>query len=206
MIDFYISRRTKTYAAADLVDPDGIKTSFATVTSPVTLVPADFNGAVISAAGALDLPRSVTITRGNNANQYAVTPIVITGFYSGREVTDTFTPANDDGNDTFVGTQLFETITSIAIPLQGGTGGSFLIGVQYIGAPGGSRIMGVELAAVGTLNVGYGGQHGGAPAHTDAIPVAAGNVGQPKPVGIQRVRTNAGLSAPTTVGLTVYIS
>lgn len=200
----YCGKRSKSYAAADVADADGIKTSFATVAAPVVLTVADWNGSAITAAGLLDLPRTITITRSNNANQFAVAPIVLTGLRGGATVTESLTPANDDGNDILRGTQAFDFLTQIDIPTQGGTGGTFTIGVQDICAPANTTLFGVELVAAGTLNVGYGGTDS-APAHTDAIPIGAGAVGIPKPITPKRVLTSTALSAPTTVGLTVYL-
>jgi hypothetical protein len=102
------------------------------------------------------------------------------------------------------GTQAFDFLTRIDIPTQDGTGGTFLIGVQDICAPGNGVFLGVELAAAGTLNIGYSGNDL-AVGNTDAIPIAAGQVGVPKPITPRRILTSAALSSPTTVGLTVYI-
>lgn len=205
MID-YCSKRSRTYAAADVADADGVKTTFATVAAPVALTVADWNGAAITAAGLLDLPRTITITRGNNANQYAVDPIVLTGLRGGVTVTESLTPSTDDGNDVLRGTQAFDFLISIAMPTQGGTGGTFLIGVQDICAPANGVFCGVELAAAGTLNVGYGGNDL-AVGNTDAIPIAAGagSVGAIKPIAPRRILTSTALAAATTVGLTVYL-
>lgn len=193
------ARRTKTYAAAAVQDNDGIKTSFATVAAPVLVVEADFNGAAVTAgSGVLDLPRTITITRSNNANQFSVDPIVITGFRGGVQVTETWTPANDDGNDIFRGTQAFDRVVSIALPTQGGTGGTFLIGVQDICAPAGGSFTGVHLDAAGPLNVGYG--TGGTT--TDTITAVAGTV---YPIAASRIRTSTALSTPTVAALTVYM-
>jgi hypothetical protein len=198
------ARRTFTYAAGDLVDADGIKTSFATVAAPVTVVPADFNGAMVSAVTGIiaGLPRSLTIARSSAANQYSVVPIVITGKRGGLTVTESLTPANDDGNDILRTTAGFDTVTSIAIPTQAGTGGAFTIGVQDICAPWGDTFVGVELAAAGNINCQYG-EGVGSPA--DSIPVSAAQVGVIKPIAPSRIRTNASLTNPTTVGLTVYL-
>jgi hypothetical protein len=200
----YISKRSRTYAAADVADADGIKTSFATVAAPVALTVADWNGAAITAAGMLDLPRTITITRSAVANQYSVSPIVLTGLRGGVTVTESLTPANDDGGDVLRGTQAFDFLTSVAIPAQAATGGAFLIGVQDICAPANGVFLGVELAAAGTLNVGYGGNDSNV-SNTDAIPIAAGAAGVPKPIQPRRILTSAALAAPTIVGLTVYL-
>lgn len=198
------SARPVTFASAELAVANAIKTSFATSTSVVTLVPADLNGSGVSSSTGhiARLPRSITITRSNNVGQFSTGAIVITGRYGGKDVTETLTPGNANGNDTLRGTQAFDQILSIAIPAQGGTGGTFTIGVQDIVAHKGDRFSGVELSAAGTLNAQYGEGSG---AQTDATPIAAAQAGTIKPVSPTRILTNPTLSSPTTVGLTVYV-
>lgn len=195
------ARRTKSYAAAELQDADGVKTSFATSTDPVALTEADWNGAVLNASATLDLPRTITISRSAAANQYSTDPIVLTGTRGGRTVTESLVPANDDGNDILRGTQAFDALTSVSIPAQAGTGGAFTIGVQDICAPYGDRFGGVQLHADGTLNVQYGEE---ASATTDAIPftVATRDFAE---IAASRILTSAALSPATDVGLTLYI-
>ncbi|UOF77386.1 hypothetical protein [Caudoviricetes sp.] len=193
------AKRSKTYAAADIADADGVKTSFATVAAPVVLVPADFNGAAMTTGGVLDLPRSITITRSSAANQFSVSPIVITGTRGGVEVTESLTPANNDGNDVLRGTQAFDVITSISLPTAGGTGGAYTIGVQDICAPSNGVFCGVEMAAAGNLIVGYGGNDltGWT---SDTIPVPAVAAGFVKEIAPRRILTQS-----MSVGLTVYL-
>lgn len=199
-IPVHSARRTKTYLAAELADADGIKTSFATSTSPVALTVADWNGAAITAAGLLDLPRTVTITRSNNANQFSVAPIVITGLRGRGTVTESLTPANDDGNDVLRGTQPFDFVTGIAIPAQAGTGGTFLIGVQDICAPSGQTFHGVKLRGTdGQLNVQYGGDAGGS---TDSFAAVSNTL---EPIAAKRILTSPALAAPTDKALTVFL-
>lgn len=196
--------RTVTYAAGGLVVANGVKTSFATVAAPVVLVPADFNGANMLAGGFIaGLPRSLTIARSNNASQFSVAPIVIVGRRGGKEITETLTPANANGNDTLQTVSGFDSITSISLPTQGGTGGTFTIGVQDICAPWGDKFQGVELVAAGNINVQYG-EPAGSP--TDSIPIATAQVGVIKPIAPTRIRTNASLTNPTIAGLTVYLT
>lgn len=198
------ARRTVTYASGGLVVANGIKTSFATVAAPVVLTAADLNGALVSSVtGHISgLPRSITITRSNNLGQFSTSPIVVYGTFGGVDVSETLTPGNVNGNDTLRGVQAFQQITRVEIPTQGGTGGTFTIGVQDIVAPKGDSFGGVELGAAGTLNVQYGEGSG---AFTDAIPIATAQVGIPKWIAPTRILTNPGLSSPTTVGLTVYL-
>jgi hypothetical protein len=192
------ARRTKTYASAAVADADGVKTSFSTSTDPVTLVPANFNGAAIAAGGVLDLPRALSITLSNTANAFSVSPMVVTGKRGGGTVTESFTPANDDGNVTLYGSQPFDTITSIALPAMGSGSGSITIGVTDICAPAGGTFLGVEVAAAGTLYVQYGEGSG----VTDAIVIPDTLIGFVKTIAPTRVLTGTG---ETTVGVTVYL-
>lgn len=198
---YRIAGRSVTFASGALVDDDGIKTSFATSTNPVVLTAASFDGVATSTAnGKLTLlPRVITITRSNDAGQFSVSPIVMTYYRGGAELTESITPANANGNDTLIFNASVDTIKSISIPAQGGTGGTFKIGVQDICAQAGDCFIGVEAAAAGTIYVQYGDQVG---APTDGLIIPAALVGYIKPVGPTRILTNA---TKTTVGVTVYL-
>lgn len=193
------SARPVTFEAADLFVSNGIKTSFATVASPVTVLVADLNGAKHAGLGFINvpLPRTVTIGRSSASGAYTVTPIVITGMYGGAIVTESLTPGSANGNDTLWGAQPFDAITSIAIPAQVSTGGAFVIGTGDICAPRGTHFTAVELVADGRIQGAYDG------GLTDATPSLAGVL---KPIVPHRIRTNPTLSNPTTVGLTVYVA
>jgi hypothetical protein len=196
-----IASRTVTLAAGAVQDDDGIKTSFATVTSPVTIVPADFNGAVVSSSTGFitGLARVVTITRSNNAAQFSVVPIVMTYVRGGQILTESLTPANANGNDVLAFNAAVEKIISIAFPAQGGTGGTFKVGVRDVCALAGDSFVGVELAAAGTLYVQYGEA---ASAPTDAIVIPSTLIGSIKPICPTRILTD---TTKTTVGFTVYL-
>jgi hypothetical protein len=191
-----MSKRTKSYAAADLVDVDGIKTTFSGETSDHTYVPADLNGAQVLTGGVLDLPRTVTITRASVANAYSTDPIVVTGRRGGDTITDSIAQPNDDGNDTLLGAKLFDVITSIFIPANALGTASFQIGVGDVGAPAGTRFAGIRAHDAGTINVRFGEGTSGAP--TDGVPFAAGDL-RFDPVQASRVLRT------TTIGVTVYI-
>lgn len=196
-----IPKRTVSYASGTYVDTDGVKTSFATVAAPVALTVADWNGAVITAAGLLDLPRTITITRSSAADQYSVDPIVLTGLRGGATVTESLTPANNDGNDTLIGQQAFDFLTGIAIPTQGGTGGSFTVGVRDICAPTNGLFCGFEAAAAGNVALGYGGIDSAACTNTDIIPVPAVAIGFCKAIQFRRVISGS----MGAIGITLYI-
>lgn len=190
--------RTKSYASGEVLDADGVKTSFATVASPVALTTADWNGAVVLTGGILDLPRQLTISRSNNAGQFSTAPIVVTYTRGGITVVDSIVPGNANGNDILRTTQAVEVLQSIALPAQGGTGGTFTIGVEDICCPKGQKFCGIELAANGTLYVQYGEASG---AQSDAIPVVIANRCFYE-IAPTRVLTASG---KTAVGVTVYL-
>lgn len=197
--------RSKTYTAAQVADADGVKTSFSTSTSVAALDETDWNGAVLSSSAVLDLPRTITITLSNDANQFSTDPITLTGIRGGAVVTETLTPVDNDGNTTLRGTQIFDQLTGVDLPAMDGTGGTITIGVQDICAPYGGHFCGVELAAAGTLNVGYGPDH--AVATTDAIPVTTASTENFRLItGARRILTSSALASATTVGLTVYVA
>lgn len=196
------SRRTVTFAAGAVLDADGIKTAFATVAAPVSVLPASFNGVLVSTTTGIisPLPRTITIARSNNAGQFSVAPIVVNGKRGGAFISESLTPANANGNDILRTVAAFDTITSIDLPTQGGTGGTFTIGVQDICTQvDGAVFQGVEVAAAGTLYLQYGESASSA---TDAIIVPAALVGYVKQVAPTRVLTSA---SQTTVGVTVYL-
>lgn len=192
------ARRTVSFAAGELVVTNGIKTSFATSTSPQSLGAADYNGAAVANAGTnwAKLPRQVTISRSSSAASYTTTDIVLTGKVNGESVTENLTPANANGGDTLASSYVWDLPPAIAIPAQANASGAFTIGVRDIGHMATSEaLMGAKLHANGTLNIDFGdGQ-------TDAIPCLAD---VREHIRIPRILTSSALSSPTTVGLTVY--
>lgn len=191
------AKRTKTYASADLLDADGIKTSIATVAAPVTYVVANFNGAAIS-AGVLDLPRSVSVSTTANVGSYTIAaPIVVTGKRGGVDVTENLTLTATGGNETIYGTQAFDSIASIAIPAMSNTSGAFTFGVADICAPAGDTFSGVKCDTAVTLYVKYGE----APtSKTDSMAVAAKTL---EPIAPSRVLTTT--SKTSGAAVTVYL-
>jgi len=198
-----LARQTVTYAAAELDDLDGVKTTFATAATATALTPANYTGALVASSGtawAKGLPRSVTISRSAATGSYTTDPIVLTGTRDSQPVTESLTPADADGDDTIRGTQLWDAPPSIALPAQVNTSGAITIGCGDIGQRCAlDRFAGVKLVANGQLNVQYG-ERSGAP--TDSHAAIAGSV---EPIAPTRIRTSAELTSPTTVGLTVYL-
>ncbi len=191
------AKRTKTYASADLLDADGIKTSIATVAAPVTYVVANLNGAAIS-TGVLDLPRSVSVTTTSSVGAYAIaSPIVVTGKRGGDVVTESLTLTQTGGNETIYGTQAFDSIASIAIPAMVNTAGTFTFGVADICAPAGDVFSGVKCDTAVTLHVQYGEA---STSKADATAVLAKTL---EPIGPSRVLTKTGKTSGAAV--TVYL-
>lgn len=75
----------------------------------------------------LDPPRNITFTASNSADFDAVDMVVEGTDLHGRELTETIS-LTDAGNTTDSGVKCFRTVTSITIPAQAGTGGSYTIG------------------------------------------------------------------------------
>lgn len=192
------SRRTYTFLAADLNDPNGIKASVATVASAQVYDADDFDGEAVAVSGTkwARLPRTITITRASNVGSYTTDDIVITGTWRGTAVTETYTPADADGGDSFRGSQPFDTPPTVSIPAQVNTGGAFEIGVGDICSPPEETFHAVTLRADGQLNVYYPG------GLTDSF---ASKEGNPNAIAPERVLTSASLGTPTTVDLTVAL-
>lgn len=193
------ARRTVTLTAAEMEDTDGVRASLATSVGTITMLPADFVSANMdTTTGAfLKLPRSVTITLSSSAGSYTTDDIVITGKRGTSTVTETLTPTTANGGETLRGTQIFDSITSIAIPAQVNTSGAWTVGFQDVAAPVGMQFVGIRMnAASGTLNLGYGSL-------TDAVPGVQNYV---EPIAFERVLTSSALSSPTTVGVTLYLN
>lgn len=90
-----------------------------------TLSGASLNGAV--GTRAMNPPRAVSLVLSSHADWDATTATV-TGTRHGTVQTDTLSIPNG-GNTTLVTTKLFDSVTSITIPAQSGTGGTFTVGL-----------------------------------------------------------------------------
>jgi len=95
-----------------------------------TILAADMNGA-LGAGAELFPPRNVTLTLSSHADWDATTATVTGTDENGAAVTESLSIPNG-GNATVTGTQMFRTITSLAIPAQSGTGGTFTFGVGSV--------------------------------------------------------------------------
>lgn len=166
------SPRCFSRTSAEATDRDGLRTAWATVAAPVTVLPADLNGAqlVASGAGAIKGPdRTVTLYRSNAANQFSTAAITLVAKnFRGEQITQTVTPATDDGNDTLEFTTPVSEIVSLSLPAQAGVGGQFELGVKDLHAPAGQPFRQVRAGAAGNIGAVF------VDGSTDTVPAAAG--------------------------------
>lgn len=196
------SPRTILVALADLADADGLKTSIATALTAQVYSGAALNGALANPGPAvLDAPpsgkgpRFFSVTTTTDAATYNTTdPIVVTGKYGGVAVTENILLTQAGGNETVLGNQPFDEVTSIAVPAQLTTDGAFTFGVSGVACkgPGGRQhpYRQVQAIGAGNLHVGYtGGFH-------DTIPMTDGQKETIEPVRIY---------ADSTCGVRLYL-
>jgi hypothetical protein len=117
-----------------------------------TLTGAALNGAV--GVGTMFPPRNVTLTFSNHADWDATTAVVTGKDQNGDTVTENLAIPNN-GNATVIGAVLFSSITSIVIPAQSGTGGTFTAGTGLLLGNVEQRIIGVTLYDALKLPGGY---------------------------------------------------
>lgn len=110
-----------------LGDADAIITSRASSGSDQTVTGAGLNGFI--GVQVMDPPRPVTLTLSNHADWDATTAVVTGTNAAGATIFENLAIANG-GNATVTGTKYFRTVTSVLIPAQSGTGGSFTLGVR----------------------------------------------------------------------------
>jgi hypothetical protein len=121
-----------------------------------------------------DPPRYVSVTTSASGATYNTTDgIVFAGKRGGVDVSETLMLTDAAGNETIVGNQAFDQITSITVPAQLGGGGAFTFGVSGIAArldEAGDAIpyRAIRAGAAGNARIGY--QVGAA----DTLPMGAG--------------------------------
>lgn len=143
--------KTVSYSAA-LADTDAIKTSIATVAATATYTGGALNGVI--GATAMVPARTVSVTTSANVGTYTGVAIVVTGTdVNGLALSETLTLTAVDGNETIVGSKGFKTVTSIAIPAQFDTGGTFQFGVRDVMCSTPPKA--VRCVGAGALKVGY---------------------------------------------------
>lgn len=132
-------------------DPDSIiATGGVSSASPQTLTGASLNGVV--GIGTMDPPRRLEFVLSSHADWNATT-ITVTGTNrNGAVITELFV-VPDGGNTTLIGAKLFRTVTSVAIPAQGGGGGTYTMGTIVGSADQDSIIaVGTSTASIQTLD------------------------------------------------------
>jgi len=157
--------RTATLAGSLAAVTNSIVTSLATTASPVVLSGAGLTGAN---AGTLVVPQNVTVTTAVHASSYVLTPIVVTGTdVNGSVMTENLSLTLVNGGETISGSKAFYTITSISLPAQVDTLGSWTFGTKnyYPGA----LVLEIRVKTAGTLHVAYNG------GFTDTVTALAGD-------------------------------
>lgn len=115
-------------ALAALADVDAIlATGGASSASPQTLSGASLDG--VLGYRALSPSRRITLVLSNHADWDATTATITGKDAGGNTITEDFAIPNG-GGATVNGSKLFARVTSIAIPAQSGTGGTFTVGVR----------------------------------------------------------------------------
>ena len=149
-----------TAAINALADVDAIlATGGASSTSLQTLSGASLNG--VLGYRALSPSRRITLVLSNHADWDASTAVVTGKDSGGNTITENLSIPNG-GNATLTTTKLFARVTSVAIPIQSGSGGTFTVGVAApwtatddtthitLAAPAG-LIPSLEITGVGAL-------------------------------------------------------
>lgn len=107
-------------------DADAIIATGASSGSQQVISGASLDGVI--GAGEIYPPRNITLTFSNHANWDATTAVVAGTDENGVAQTENFS-IPDGGNATVTGATKFRTVTSITIPAQSGTSGTFTVGV-----------------------------------------------------------------------------
>lgn len=196
------SPRVWTYTTAQLNEVNALKTSVATAVGASVI--SAFDG---TEGGQPRNPRTVTVTTTANPGSYktgAGNPIVVTGLRGGAVVTENLLLTNAGGGETIRGTQLFDTVTSIAVPGQNDAGGHFQFGYGDVGCQKGSSFAAIKGNAAGTIRLGFSSTK----TDSDSVPVAQNTL---EPIAFERVIADQATSGygtgggtATSVGFTVY--
>lgn len=109
-----------------LADVDAILSGGTSSTSAQTLSGASLNG--VLGYRALSPSRRITLVLSNHADWDASTATITGKDANGTTITENLSIPNG-GNTTLTTTALFARVTSVTIPIQSGTGGTFTVGV-----------------------------------------------------------------------------
>jgi hypothetical protein len=131
-----------------------------------------FNGAL--AGGPFQPARAITLTLSNNADWNATTAVLSGINHLGVPVSENLS-IPDSGNTALTSANTYREITSLVIPAQAGTGGTFTVGVAAVasGALTAADFFGVVVrqpvkTTINTSNLyGYPGQNGPASMNFD---------------------------------------
>ena len=110
-------------------DVDAIIATGASSGSQQVISGASLDGVI--GAGEIYPPRNITLTFSSHANWDATTAVVAGTDENGVAITENFS-IPDGGNATVTGATKFRTVTSITIPAQSGTSGTFTAGVGLL--------------------------------------------------------------------------
>jgi hypothetical protein len=195
-----LARRTMTLAAADLADPDGIKTTVSTSLTAVSYSGAALNGALVFSnvaeprfGGFLELASFPTATLSNTVGAFfAASKVRWIGTYGGVAVTREASISTANGNETITGDGPMDTVTSVTVEAQQDTDGTFTFG--FSGAcprRANGRVRSWWLVGGGAGNIVAGYANG----QSDTLVSAAG---REHPVLVSRIL------ATTAVPVTIY--
>lgn len=110
-------------------DVDAIITAITSSTSIQTFSGATLNGVV--GATEMQPARTITLVLSNHADWDATNATLVGVNHLGQTVTETLAIPNG-GNATVTSTTRFKTVTSLAIPVQAGTGGTATVGISAL--------------------------------------------------------------------------
>lgn len=140
-MSYIAERRSTTFAtSAALADVDAFKTAAATPTSAVTYSGADLDGALANPGPVTDammrVARFPSVTSSAQASTYNTTDaIVLTGTRGGVTATVSLLLTAAGGDETIIGTDPLDTLTSIYVPAQLGGSGALAFGFSGVACP-----------------------------------------------------------------------
>lgn len=133
-----------------LADVDAILVTGASSGSLQTISGASLDGA--TGYRSMSVARKITLVLSSHADWDATTATLTGTDADGNAQSESLTIPNG-GNSTVTSTKLYKSVTSLAIPAQGGTGGTFTVGVAApVTADGTSATKVVCTASAGELH------------------------------------------------------
>ncbi len=130
------------------LDVDAIVLSVATSNAIQTLSGAGLTGVI--GAGAITVPRKITVTRNSHADHNAVTAVLTGTDEFGNAQSENLAFA-DGGGETVTSTKRYASVVSLVIPAQGGSGGATSVGIlAAVDATDGTTHVDVAATVAGT--------------------------------------------------------